>query len=583
MGGGGLMGRSFLLSHLETERARTTTFLSPLRLFSARFACVRAPGRGCPCGEVMSDPPAKSLQLLRWEARRRLVSSLGARYLSDVPTHAAWPSSQAIASARLALNSKLPLAPRAAPSAAATRAPTRADTAQHLLGLQQQDWAARITALTALKQLAFDADEEYKRGLLQKDLAGMLARTLRDASGAPEEHRLKAAEQAASCVYSLAREHMDSKLALHDAGVAPPLASFLQQDGSKQCQLNATAALYAVSCGGVQACQGIAALVSLRALVPLIYPGTERTKQDDQLQLFASLLLVNLLHLDGMAESSSDEREELRGALQKALDDCSEEQVRHTLELGFKKLREKELGMFADINLTSTSRNFRLMSEWVRELTHSEYSGAALEPDAVWAAIVQRWGMDETDGIGATPLTAAETALAEAAAACVATAQQAPCTHCGNCFAEQWGSAPWHCFACKKPLEATARAAPEEAAKAASTTVDAPFVTAEGALTAEGQARHAARGVRVRFLLQLLGSLPAAIRSTVTTGEVVALLVKPATARRRCRFVELPAMRDLVGAPRAFVSHVWSGLFTDLVAAIAHAIPEDECVWCDIL
>ena len=522
----------------------------------------------------MSDPRAKSLQLLKWEARQRVVSSLGARYLSDVPTHAARPSSPAITSARLALNSKLPLAPRAAPSAAATKAPTRADTAQHLLGLQQQDWAARITALTALKQLAFDADEEYKRGLLQKDLAGTLARTLRDASGAPEEHRLQAAEQAASCVYSLAREHMDSKLALLDAGVAPLLASLLQQDGSKQCQLNATAALYTLSCRGVQASQGIAALVSLRALVPLIYPGTERTKQDGQLQLFASLLLVNLLHLDGMAESSSDEREELRGALQKALDDCSEEQVRQTLELGFETLRNKELGMFADINLVGDDD---------RELTHSEYIGAALEPDAVWAAIVQRWGMDETDGIGATPLTAAETALSEAAAACVATAQQAPCTHCGNCFAEQWGSAPWHCFACKKPLEATARAAPEEAAKAASTTVDAPFVTAEGALTAEGRARHAARGVRVRFLLQLLASLPAAIRSTVTTGEVVALLVKPATARRRCRFVELPAMRDLVGAPRAFVSHVWSALFADLVAAIAHAIPEDECVWCDIL
>ena len=152
-------------------------------------------------------------------------------------------------------------------------------------------------------------------------------------------------------MYSLAREHMDSKLALLDAGVAPLLASILQQDGSKQCQLNATAALYTLSCRGVQASQGIAALVSLRALVPLIYPGTERTKQDGQLQMFASLLLVNLLHLKrGMAESSSDDREELRGALQKALDDCSEEQVRQTLELGFETLRNKELGMFADIS-----------------------------------------------------------------------------------------------------------------------------------------------------------------------------------------------------------------------------------------
>ena len=63
----------------------------------------------------------------------------------------------------------------------------------------------------------------------------------------------------------------------------------------------------------------------------------------------------------------------------------------------------------------------------------------------------------------------------------------------------------------------------------------------------------------------------------------MAHLIKPATRRSRCRFVELPAMRAHVGQPRAFVSHVWSALFADLVAAIAHAIPEDDYVWVDIL
>ena len=29
--------------------------------------------------------------------------------------------------------------------------------------------------------------------------------------------------------------------------------------------------------------------------------------------------------------------------------------------------------------------------------------------------------------------------------------------------------------------------------------------------------------------------------------------------------------------------YVWSALFADLVAAIAHAIPEDEDVWIDML
>ena len=77
----------------------------------------------------------------------------------------------------------------------------------------------------------------------------------------------------------------------------------------------------------------------------------------------------------------------------------------------------------------------------------------------------------------------------------------------------------------------------------------------------------------------LLASLPKAERKKVTTGELVARLVKPATRRRRCRFLELPAMRGHVGKPRAFVSHVWSAPFSDLVAAIAHAVGSDEFVW----
>ena len=74
-------------------------------------------------------------------------------------------------------------------------------------------------------------------------------------------------------------------------------------------------------------------------------------------------------------------------------------------------------------------------------------------------------------------------------------------------------------------------------------------------------------------------SLPAAVRRTVTTGQLVARLIKPATARLRCRFVELPAMRGRVGKPKAFVSHVWSAPFADLVAAIAHAFGKDDFVW----
>ena len=131
-------------------------------------------------------------------------------------------------------------------------------------------------------------------------------------------------------------------------------------------------------------------------------------------------------------------------------------------------------------------------------------------------------------------------------------------------------------FGCKQPLDPS-RSAPEEEAAAAAAAVDAPFV-AGGALTPEGEARHARRGVRVGFLAEVAASLPPG----TTTGRAVALLVKPRTRRRRCRYVELPEMRGRVGPPRAFVSHTWGAPFADLVAAIRHALGDDEYVWVDI-
>ena len=71
---------------------------------------------------------------------------------------------------------------------------------------------------------------------------------------------------------------------------------------------------------------------------------------------------------------------------------------------------------------------------------------------------------------------------------------------------------------------------------------------------AAGSSSTARRGMRARvrvgFLLVLLASLPAAERRTVTTGQLVARLIKPATRRRRCRFAELPGMRGNIGTPR---------------------------------
>ena len=63
-------------------------------------------------------------------------------------------------------------------------------------------------------------------------------------------------------------------------------------------------------------------------------PG--RTAQDDQLQLFAALLIVNLLHVKGI--TSKDDRAALGGSLQRAFDDATEMQVRETIAVGLKRL-----------------------------------------------------------------------------------------------------------------------------------------------------------------------------------------------------------------------------------------------------
>ena len=99
---------------------------------------------------------------------------------------------------------------------------------------------------------------------------------------------------------------------------------------AKQCRLNATAALYAVSCGGRAICKDISALKPLSKLRSLVNPGVGRSAQDDQLQLFATLLVVNLLHVKGTA-SERLERQELLLEMQRAYDDATEQQVRDTI------------------------------------------------------------------------------------------------------------------------------------------------------------------------------------------------------------------------------------------------------------
>jgi hypothetical protein len=142
-----------------------------------------------------------------------------------------------------------------------------------------------------------------------------------------------ALEQATSCMYSLAREHLESKNSLVKAGALKNLAVLLNHE-SKQCQLNSCATLYAISCAGRDTCKALAAYKPLNQLMRLVNPPTPRTPQDDQLQLFAALLIVNLLHVSGI--TTKRERAQINDSLIRAYDDATESQVRETIGVGLK-------------------------------------------------------------------------------------------------------------------------------------------------------------------------------------------------------------------------------------------------------
>ena len=82
------------------------------------------------------------------------------------------------------------------------------------------------------------------------------------------------------------------------------------------------------------------------------------------------------------------------------------------------------------------------------------------------------------------------------------------------------------------------------------------------------------RGVRVGWLKALAKTIP----REWTTADVVARRIKPETAGRRCRYVELLPAVD-VGEASLFTSHTWGALFANLVAAIAHVASDDAYVW----
>ena len=223
---------------------------------------------------------------------------------------------------------------------AGTQVLSRQDTWQYLEDLQGPNWPRRVECTRALKFLAFNADSEYKDGLIRGGLCRVLVQMLSVYSADPTKERdVIAIEHAASCMYSMAREHQSSKLELIKLNAPRRLVELLSH-GSKQLRLNACAALYAISCAGRNHCRDIALLGPMRALQAMIGPTIGRNAQDDQVQLFASLLIVNLLHSRGGAVLKH-ERYELLDSLQRAYDDTNEQQAQREGE-NSKEERERK-------------------------------------------------------------------------------------------------------------------------------------------------------------------------------------------------------------------------------------------------
>jgi len=213
---------------------------------------------------------------------------------------------------------------------------SRQDTFHYLAQLGEGSRDEKLAAARALKFLAFNATPEYKSGLIEAGVFRMLLQIMDDSG--------TAAEHAASCMYSMAREHQPSKLELLCVAAHRKLSEKLRSSAaSKQLQLNACAALYAISCAGKPHVAKVVAEVEVRDLAPLLNPPSagreERTAQDEQVQLFAALLVVNLLHAKVKMEAY--EAQSLLEGLGRAHDEAGEAQARDIINLGIKKLQKR--------------------------------------------------------------------------------------------------------------------------------------------------------------------------------------------------------------------------------------------------
>ena len=137
-------------------------------------------------------------------------------------------------------------------------------------------------------------------------------------------------------------------------------------------------------------------------------------------------------------------------------------------------------------------------------------------------------------------------------------------------FAETWtGGDGFHWSGkAKAPIPAgSARHAAEVRCMQAVMELDKAQLAAHEASVKRAKSMSTYHAVKVAWLKEFAAKVP----RDWTTAMVVERIIKPATADRRCRFVETLTDPGSTGAATLFGSHTWAASFVDLVAAITCA------------
>lgn len=154
------------------------------------------------------------------------------------------------------------------------------------------------------------------------------------------------------------------------------------------------------------------------------------------------------------------------------------------------------------------------------------------------------------------------------------TTTSAECTHR---YLNKWdGEYPYHCMnpVCNNCTIIDASRIALEEERERNTPVDVVQASSSvGKLSQE-------RGIPIGFLIDFTNYYDC---WDWTSWDVIRRIIKPATEATRCRFVELPELKRIVGPAHTFISYAQAGKWGDLVAAVSDGgADKTRRVWIDI-